>query len=227
MSANDRIEQIFNQAIEIPAPGERGAFVRRACGEDAELQQRVEKLLRAHDAAGGFLNSDATELVPTLQSESGLTEKPGDRIGRYKLLQQIGEGGMGVVYMAEQQEPVIRKVALKIIKLGMDTRQVVARFEAERQALTLMDHPNIAKVLDAGATESPHPVSDHPLPSDGRGVGGEGPQHLSAGRPYFVMELVQGIPSPAFATKPSSTPRSGWSCSFRFAPRFNMRIRKA
>ena len=96
-----------------------------------------------------------------------LTEKPGDRIGRYKLLQQIGEGGCGVVYMAEQEEPVRRRVALKVIKLGMDTKQVIARFEAERQALALMDHPNIAKVLDAGATET--------------------------GRPYFVMELVRGI----------------------------------
>ncbi len=96
------------------------------------------------------------------------TEKAGDRIGRYKLLQQIGEGGCGVVYMAEQQEPVKRRVALKVIKLGMDTKEVVGRFEAERQALALMDHPNIAKVLDAGATEN--------------------------GRPFFVMELVKGIP---------------------------------
>ena len=96
-----------------------------------------------------------------------LAEKPGDRIGRYKLLQQIGEGGCGVVYMAEQEEPVRRRVALKVIKLGMDTKQVIARFEAERQALALMDHPNIAKVLDAGATET--------------------------GRPYFVMELVRGV----------------------------------
>ena len=97
-----------------------------------------------------------------------LTEGPGVVIGRYKLLQRIGEGGYGVVYMAEQQEPIRRKVALKIIKLGMDTKQVIARFEAERQALALMEHPNIAKVLDAGATET--------------------------GRPYFVMELVKGIP---------------------------------
>jgi len=110
-----------------------------------------------------------------------LSEKPGDRIGPYKLLEKLGEGGMGVVYLAEQEQPVWRQVALKIIKLGMDTRSVIARFEAERQALALMDHPNIAKVFDAGATESPHPVSDHlpaataaqagPLPS---GVGGEG-----------------------------------------------------
>src|SRR5205085_2590382 len=107
--------------------------------------------------------------VPTIVS---MTEKPGDKIGRYKLLQKIGEGGCGTVYMAEQEEPVRRRVALKVIKLGMDTQQVIARFEAERQALALMDHPNIAKVLEAGATET--------------------------GRPYFVMELVKGIPITRF-----------------------------
>jgi len=138
-------------------------------------------------------------------------EKPGDRIGHYKLLQQIGEGGCGVVYMAEQEEPVRRRVALKIIKLGMDTRQVIARFEAERQALAMMDHPNIAKVFDAGSTERPLTPSlspagvegdrragegaaaSHPLPSYGRGAGGEGRSYFSAGRPYFVMELVRGV----------------------------------
>ncbi|HYV31896.1 MAG TPA: serine/threonine-protein kinase, partial [Candidatus Binatia bacterium] len=131
-----------------------------------------------------------------------LTEKSGDRIGRYRLLQEIGHGGCGVVYLAEQEEPVRRKVALKVIKLGMDTRQVVARFEAERQALALMDHPNIAKILDAGITEAPLPASGHPLPSSDEGRGqGEGSsvatRHsslvTSAGRPYFVMELVGGI----------------------------------
>ena len=105
--------------------------------------------------------------LPSARLQVAITEKPGDLIGRYKLLQKIGEGGCGVVYMAEQEEPVRRRVALKVIKLGMDTKQVVARFEAERQALAMMDHPNIAKVLDAGATET--------------------------GRPYFVMELVRGI----------------------------------
>src|SRR5207248_6807507 len=114
-----------------------------------------------------------------------IKEKPGDRIGRYKLLEKIGEGGCGVVYMAEQEEPVRRRVALKVIKLGMDTEAVIARFEAERQALAMMDHPNIAKIYDAGITGSP-------LPSDGRGAGGEG-SGVSAGRPYFVMELVRGI----------------------------------
>src|ERR1700756_2693916 len=108
-----------------------------------------------------------------------ITEKPGDRIGRYKLLQQIGEGGCGTVYMAEQTEPVRRRVALKVIKLGMDTKQVIARFEAERQALALMDHPNIAKVFDAGATET--------------------------GRPYFVMELVRGIKITEYCDKNALT----------------------
>src|SRR5437667_218946 len=131
-----------------------------------------------------------------------LTEKFGDRIGRYRLLQEIGHGGCGVVYMAEQEEPVRRKVALKVIKLGMDTKQVVARFEAERQALALMDHPNIAKILDAGITEAPLPASGNPLPSsdEGRGQGeGSSPdtRHAalvtSPGRPYYVMELVVGV----------------------------------
>src|SRR5450631_59038 len=108
-------------------------------------------------------SSPSTDLPPTVP----ITEKPGDRIGRYKLLERIGEGGCGVVYVAEQTEPVRRRVAIKVIKLGMDTKQVIARFEAERQALAMMDHPNIAKVLDAGATDT--------------------------GRPYFVMELVRGI----------------------------------
>src|SRR5262249_52785933 len=156
-----------------------------ACAGDARLRQQVDALLEAHERAEGFLESapkgldfNRTVPIPTLP-----TEKPGDRIGRYKLLQQIGEGGCGVVYMAEQEEPIHRRVALKVIKLGMETKQVVARFEAERQALALMDHPNIAKFFDAG-------VTGHPLPSDGRGAGGEG---VSAGRPYFVMELVRGV----------------------------------
>src|SRR6266481_1466708 len=139
------------------------------------------------------------------------TEKPGDRIGRYKLLQQIGEGGCGVVYMAEQDEPVRRRVALKVIKLGMDTRQVIARFEAERQALALMDHPNIAKIYDAGATVVPvaqaSPPASSPGVPPGLGAGGETPPKpaggdacatLSAGRPYFVMELVRGIKITAY-----------------------------
>jgi serine/threonine protein kinase len=148
-------------------PAERAAYLSQACGNDADLHQHVEAMLRDAAAADKFFGPEEMAL-----SGASLTEGPGTVIGRFKLLEKIGEGGMGVVYMAEQREPVVRRVALKIIKLGMDTRQVVARFEAERQALALMDHPNIAKVLDGGATES--------------------------GRPYFVMELVPGLPITQF-----------------------------
>jgi len=156
---------IFEAAIELP-PEQRAPYLHEACGGDDSLRQRVEALLRAHESAQGFMDHPAVELSPQ-PSVVQPAEQPGDRIGRYKLLQQIGEGGCGLVYMAEQEEPVHRRVALKVIKLGMDTKSVIARFEAERQALALMDHPNIAKVLDAGATDT--------------------------GRPYFVMELVRGI----------------------------------
>ena len=166
---------VFSAARRLP-PEERAAYLDEACAGDAVLRQQVENLLRAGEEAGVFLQQPAPgaqrpahggaspNLPPTVAAAG---EKAGDRIGRYKLLQQIGEGGCGVVYMAEQQQPVRRRVALKVIKLGMDTKSVIARFEAERQALALMDHPNIAKVLEAGATDT--------------------------GRPYFVMELVRGI----------------------------------
>jgi WD40 repeat protein len=157
---------IFDAAIELPKE-QRAAFLEKAGAGNAPLRQRVEALLRAHEAAESFMESPAPGLSATT-ARLALPDQSGQRIGRYKLLQQIGEGGCGVVYMAEQNEPVRRRVALKVIKLGMDTKSVIARFEAERQALALMDHPNIAKVLDAGATET--------------------------GRPYFVMELVKGIP---------------------------------
>jgi serine/threonine protein kinase len=163
----DRELAVFGAARRLPAR-ERAAYLDEACAGDAALRKRIEELLQASDEAGNFLENPAA--VPpsgTVRPAAMPTEKPGDRIGRYKLLQQIGEGGCGVVYMAEQEEPVRRRVALKVIKLGMDTKNVIARFEAERQALALMDHPNIAKVLDAGATDT--------------------------GRPYFVMELVRGI----------------------------------
>src|SRR5436853_1213822 len=164
-------ETIFEQALGIGSPEAREDFLRGACAGNEAMFERLRGLLGAHDRAGKFLeyqrSTSQDEGSSTVRVDSLLSERPGDRIGRYKLLQKIGEGGCGVVYMAEQEEPVRRRVALKIIKLGMDTRQVIGRFEAERQALALMDHPNIAKVLDAGATE--------------------------AGRPYFVMELVRGI----------------------------------
>jgi serine/threonine protein kinase len=166
--SNEREEHIFARALAVPV-AERSRFLEVECGADLELRARVESLLRAHESAGDFMESPPlpeTGRRPATRSQ-GVAEAAGDRIGRYKLQQKIGEGGCGVVWMAEQEEPVRRQVALKIIKLGMDTREVIARFEAERQALARLDHPNIAKILDAGATET--------------------------GRPYFVMELVRGI----------------------------------
>src|ERR1035438_5342910 len=165
----DREMSVFEAARQLPA-AERAAYLDQACAGDADLRQRLQKLLQATDEAGTFLETPAS--VPpktgrTIRLELPPSEKAGDKIGHYKLLQQIGEGGCGVVYMAEQEQPVQRRVALKVIKLGMDTKCVIARFAVERQALALMDHPNIAKGLDAGATET--------------------------GRPYFVMELVRGI----------------------------------
>jgi serine/threonine-protein kinase len=167
------IESVFFAALEKPAGPERVAFLSQACGTDVELRRHVERMLAAHPQAGCFLNGAAP--LPATIDEPAITERPGTVIGPYKLLQQIGEGGMGIVFMAEQQQPFRRKVALKIIKPGLDSREVIARFEAERQALALMDHQNIAKVLDAGTTT------------------GE-PGGVSAGRPYFVMELVHGVP---------------------------------
>ena len=158
---------VFTEALRLPRE-QRDRYLSEACKGDGEFRLRVEALLQAYEQAGDFLGRSAAERPPKAAAQVlAVAEKPGDRIGHYKLLQQIGEGGCGVVYMAEQEAPVRRRVALKIIKPGMDTNNVMARFEAERQALALMDHPNIAKVLDAGATES--------------------------GRPYFVMELVRGV----------------------------------
>jgi len=212
MSPDKSLKNLFNAALERDDPAERARFLDEACGADSALREQVERLLRAQEELGAFMAQPSRKPAnldsdPTGRVGTSLTEKPGDKIGRYKLLQQIGEGGCGVVYMAEQEEPVRRRVALKVIKLGMDTKQVIARFEAERQALALMDHPNIAKVFDAGSTERPltRPADtrspsgeeergegavSYPQPSDGRGAGGEG---LSAGRPFFVMELVRGI----------------------------------
>src|SRR5271154_5836515 len=151
----NREEVIFEAALKLPLE-QRADYLQKTCGDDAALRERIEGLLKAYQDAGGFMEEPAARKTIVL-SLSPSDEKPGDKIGRYKLLQQIGEGGCGVVYMAEQEEPVRRRVALKIIKLGMDTKSVIARFEAERQALALMDHPNIAKVFDAGTTESGRP----------------------------------------------------------------------
>jgi serine/threonine protein kinase len=174
-------ESLFEAARQLAGPVARQAFLEQACAHDPERRRRVERLLAAEGAAAEFFQAAsafglrdlagvaATGPAPAGEDalEPAFTRGLGTHIGRYKLLQKIGEGGCGMVYMAEQEEPVRRRIALKVIKLGMDTKQVIARFEAERQALALMDHPNIARVLDAGATET--------------------------GRPYFVMELVRGV----------------------------------
>ena len=170
---------IFIDAVENVSPERWREYLDEACGDDAALRDKVQRLLDAHGAIGSFMDKPAAAPVATV--DQPITEKLGTQIGPYKLLQQLGEGGMGVVYMAEQKEPVKRRVALKIIKPGMDTRQVITRFEAERQALAMMDHPNIAKVLDAGATES--------------------------GRPYFVMELVNGLPVTKYCDEQHLTPK--------------------
>jgi non-specific serine/threonine protein kinase/serine/threonine-protein kinase len=156
-----RIDAIFAEARAITNPAQRAEYLDKACAGDAVLRAEVESLLAADQGAADFMKLE----VPPTAVLSGANA--GDRIGRYKLLEKIGEGGFGEVWMAEQEEPVRRRVALKIIKLGMDTKEVVARFEAERQALALMEHPNIARVFDGGATVT--------------------------GRPYFVMELVRGV----------------------------------
>src|SRR5262249_55588573 len=146
---------IFIEAIRKEDAADRQTFLDQVCGEDADLRDRVEILVQAHVRAGSFLEPIVPALAGTfdLPPDAPIAERPGTVIGPYTLLEQIGEGGMGVVYMAEQAAPVRRKVALKIIKPGMDTREVIARFEAERQALALMDHPNIARVFDGGTTD--------------------------------------------------------------------------
>jgi serine/threonine protein kinase len=186
-------EDVFIQALEMP-PAERPAFLGQACGDDCALRRRVEVLLAAHDNPGSFLAGQVGPLPVTTGLQPPLHEGAGGYIGPYKLLQQIGEGGMGTVYMAEQTEPVQRRVALKIIKPSLDSRSIIARFEAERQALALMDHPNIARVLDAGAIPSPSPPG-----GEGRGEG--------EGRPYFVMELVKGVPITRYCDERRLPPR--------------------
>jgi tetratricopeptide (TPR) repeat protein/serine/threonine protein kinase len=175
----EKIDEIFWGALQIVSSEQRGAYLDQKCGEDSDLRALIEKLLLAQPKVEQFLEKPFEVNSPTINQPPA--EQAGAQIGPYKLLQQIGEGGMGTVFMAEQTEPVQRKVALKLIKPGMDSRQVIARFEAERQALALMDHPHIAKVLDAGTTGS--------------------------GLPYFVMELVKGVPITKYCDEHHLTPR--------------------
>jgi serine/threonine protein kinase/WD40 repeat protein len=180
-------EAIFHGARQIEAPEARRTYLQQHCGDDAVLRARLEALLRVHDYQRSFLQVPPGDARAAREESSD--ETPGTVIGPYKLLQLIGEGGMGTVWMAEQSRPVHRKVALKVIRPGMDNKQVVARLEAERQALALMDHPNIAKVLDAGTMDEP----------GGSASGG--------GRPYFVMELVKGVPLTKYCDEHHLTPR--------------------
>ena len=170
----DLVEQVFAAVLE-SEPSDRQLRLHELCGGDDALRDRVQSLLEAHGFTAEFLDqpigsvreADDSETAPTLSMEDPIGEQPGDQIGPYLLLQEIGQGGMGVVFLAEQESPVKRKVALKIVRPGLDTKEVVARFDIEKQALALMDHTNIARVIDGGMTAS--------------------------GRPYFVMELVEGV----------------------------------
>jgi WD40 repeat protein/serine/threonine protein kinase len=196
---SNQAKSLFLAAIEDLAPEQWPAFLEQACAGDVELSADVEKLLRAYSEMGSF--HEAARSAPLATVDDPVGNHLGTVIGPYKLLQQLGEGGMGTVFMAEQSQPVQRKVALKIIRPGMGSAQVIARFEAERQALAIMDHPNIARVLDAGTIGDSEPrtsVSGAPQPlTDVRG----------SGRPYFVMELVKGIPITAFCDQYKLTTR--------------------
>jgi hypothetical protein len=205
-----REEALFALALGKPA-AERAAWLDAECEGDPALRQRLNALLAAHEQPETLLATQAAarptiklDLADAPDEAVGQTLGPLDGLGtgRYKLLERVGEGGCGVVYVAEQTEPVRRRVALKVIKLGMDTKQVVARFEAERQSLAMMDHPNIAKVLEAGTI----------------------PQWRD--RPYFVMELVRGIKITDYCDQPISPPRSGSICSSRSVTPSSTRIKR-
>jgi serine/threonine protein kinase/WD40 repeat protein/Tfp pilus assembly protein PilF len=180
MTGSQELRNVFCEAMERKTPQEQANYLDQACQGRPELRSRVEALLRANSEASGFLQEPAGRTEATVTQTR--LEGPGTVIGSYKLLEQIGEGGFGLVFMAEQQQPVRRKVAVKVLKPGMDSRQVIARFEAERQALALMDHVNIARVLEAGETGS--------------------------GRPYFAMELVRGVPITDYCDRNSLPPRA-------------------
>src|SRR5262245_3629194 len=178
MSESEKAKEIFLNATEKTLPADRQVYLDAACGDDAALRREVGELLGHHEQLGSFLHAPAST-PGTVDLPS--SERPGTVISPYKLIEQIGEGGMGTVWMAQQTAPVKRLVAVKLIKAGMDSAQVIARFQAERQALALMDHPNIARVLDAGTT--------------------------AAGRPYFVMDLVKGVPITKYCDEEHLTPR--------------------
>src|SRR5436305_1828445 len=180
MNPPSPLEAVFFAALERGSPRDRAAYLDEACAGDPDLRRRAERMLAAQARAGSFLEQPAGGPAADA-AERPAGEAPGTVVGPYKLLEQIGEGGFGVVFMAEQREPLRRKVALKVLKPGMDTRQVIARFEAERQALALMDNANIARALDAGRT--------------------------GGGRPYFVMDLVRGMPITDYCDQSRLTPR--------------------
>src|SRR5436190_13819340 len=185
MSTTDpywRMKELFADALDQPS-ARREDFLRTACADDARLFDEVREMLAAHDRAAAAIPTHGALNLPRSVAHTAVprSEAIGSTIGPYKLLELTGEGGMGVVYKAEQRSPVRRIVALKLIKLGMDTRQVIARFESERQALAMMNHPNVAAVHDAGATDT--------------------------GRPYFVMEYVPGTPITSFCDRHKYTTR--------------------
>jgi serine/threonine protein kinase len=182
-NSDPQLMTLFSAALDCASDAKRAAYLDRACGGDPALRERVEALLRAHGGAGRFLEPEPTGLPAAAPFDAGTL-----LAGKYKLLEEIGEGGMGAVWMAEQTEPVRRTVAVKLIKAGMDSKQVLARFEAERQALAMMDHPNIAKVFDAGHAGQAGTLS-----------------HV--GRPFFVMELVKGVPITRYCDGHHLTPR--------------------
>jgi hypothetical protein len=192
-------ECIFQSALEKQTATEREAYLESACNGDPNLRIRIEELLKLHQEAGGMLDDPPPGFAATMGMPA--TERPGMTIGNYKLMEQIGEGGMGLVFVAQQERPIVRKVALKIIKPGMDTKEVIARFEAERQALAMMDHPNIAKVFDAGTTNS--------------------------GGPFFVMELVSGIPINEYCDRKKSIRAHAWNCLWRRVKPFTTLTKKA
>ena len=204
-SASEREAALFALALEKPV-AERAAFLQAVCGNDNALRQRLEALLAAHEQPDELLGDDVGKPTAKATMKLEFPDEPADEavgqtLGRYKLLERVGEGGCGVVYVAEQTQPVRRRVALKVIKLGMDTKEVIARFEAERQALAMMDHPNIAKVLDAGTTEWAGLI--------------------------FVMELVRGIRITDYCDQATISPhKNGSTCSSRFARRSSTRIRR-